>query len=157
MEAGVKPLEIRREELVVRQGVRIMMKDDHDCIKVSWDSFKDREEREHKLSPFGKMDVQIADMISNTGISLNSLEKQFNYMESLQPSKQKPEYWKILGSSKSRTGEQEELSREIVGAMLDKCDVGTAVVFKDGSCLEIQVLVGQEHVYFLQDLVSLSC
>ena len=50
-------------------------------------------------------------------------------------SKQKPEYWNILGSSKSRTGEQEQMSREIIGGMLDSCEDGTAVVFTDGSCL----------------------
>ena len=79
--------------------------------------------------------MQVADMMSNTGITLNSLEKDCNYLESLQPSKQKPEYWNILGSSKSRTGEQEQMSRGIIGGMLDNCGDGTAVVFTDGSCL----------------------
>ena len=58
-------------------------------------------------------------MISNTGVSFNNLEKECNYLDSLQPSKQKPEYWNILGSSKSRTGDQEESSREIIGGILD--------------------------------------
>ena len=71
------------------------------------------------ISPLGEMNVQVADMMSNTGITLNSLEKDCNYLESLQPSKQKPEYWNILGSSKSRTGEQEQMSREIIGGILD--------------------------------------
>ena len=39
-----------------------------------------------------KMNVQVADMISNTGISLHCLEKEFMFTESLQPSKHKPEY-----------------------------------------------------------------
>ena len=37
VEAGSKPLVIRREELSVRQAIRIMMKLDEDHIKVSWD------------------------------------------------------------------------------------------------------------------------
>ena len=55
-----------------------MIKEDEDNIKVSWDSFKDREEREQRMSPFGKMNLQVADMSSNTGISLHSLDKEFN-------------------------------------------------------------------------------
>ena len=74
-------------------------------------------------------------MVSNTGVLFNNLEKKCNYLDSLQPSKQKPDYWNILGSSKSRTGDQEELSREIIGGILDSCDDGKAVVFTDGSCL----------------------
>ena len=135
VEAGVKPLELRREELAIRQAGRIMMKGDEECIKVSWDSFKDQEGTEQKISPFGKMNIQVADMLSNTGVTLNGLEKEFNYLESLQPSKQRPEYWNGLGSSKSRTGEQEKLSREIIGGLIDQCDAGTAVAFTDGSCL----------------------
>ena len=88
VEAGIKPLDIRREELSVRQAVRIMMKADEDHIKVSWDDFQERDGTEHRVSPFGKMNVQVADMMSNIGITLNSLEKDCNYLESLQPSKQ---------------------------------------------------------------------
>ena len=80
--------------------------------------------------------MQVADMISNTAVSLNNLEKECNYLDSLQPSKQKPEYWNILGSSKSRKGDQGELSREIISCIHDSCDDGTSVVFTDGSCLE---------------------
>ena len=35
--------------------------------------------------------MQIADMVSNTGISLHCLEKEFNYSKTLQPSKRQPE------------------------------------------------------------------
>ena len=135
VEAEVKPLEIRREELAIRQAARVMMKDNEECIKKSWDRFVESETVEHKVSPFGKMSIQLADMTSNTGISLHSLEKELTYQECLQPSKSKPEYWNCLGSSKSRSSEQEVLSREIIGGLLDKCDMTTAVAFTDGSCL----------------------
>lgn len=68
-------------------------------------------------------------------ISLHSLEKELNFLESLRPSKSPPEYWKSLGSSKSRTAEQEKLSREVVDSILEKCDAETAIGFTDGSCL----------------------
>ncbi|MEW8548387.1 MAG: reverse transcriptase domain-containing protein [Candidatus Thiodiazotropha sp.] len=135
VEAGIKPLAIRREELAIRQAAKVMMKGNESYIKRSWDSFVDSDVVEHRVSPFGKMNVQLADMASNTGISLHNLEKEFNYQESLQPSKAKPEYWHTLGSSKSRSLEQEALSRELVGEMIDKCDSRTVIAFTDGSCL----------------------
>ena len=48
VEARVKPLELRREDLALRQAGRIMMKGDEDFIKVSWDSFNDQEGTEQK-------------------------------------------------------------------------------------------------------------
>ena len=109
VETGVKPLALRREELAVRQAAKIMTKEDDSCIKRCWDRFMDTESAERKVSLFGKMNVQVADMISNTGISLHCLEKEFTFTESLQPSKRKPEYWQNLGSSKSRTRTQEAI------------------------------------------------
>ena len=135
VEAGVKPLEMRREELAIRQAAKIMMKDNEECLKKSWDRFMESEAVEHKVSPFGKMNIQVADMTTNTGISLHSLEKEFTYQECLQPSKSKPDYWNCLGSSKSRSSEQESLSREIIGGLIDQCELTTAVAFTDGSCL----------------------
>ena len=135
VEAGVKPLELRREELAVRQAAKIMTKKDDSCIKRCWDRFMDTEIVERKVSPFRKMNVQVADMISNTGVSLHCLEKQFTFTESLQPSKHKPEYWQNLGSSKSRTKTQEVMSREIIGNIIESCDERTAIAFTDGSCL----------------------
>ena len=42
---------------------------------------------------------------------------------------------KNLGSSKSRSAEQEKLSREVIGGEIADCDKETAVIFTDGSCL----------------------
>ena len=81
------------------------------------------------------MNVQVADMTTNTDVSLQSLEKEFNFLESLQPTKRSPEYWQKLGSSKTRTAEQEKISREIIEGLIDSCNTETAVGFTDGSCL----------------------
>ena len=102
---------------------------------ISWDNFIENDQIERKISPFGKMNVQIADMSTNTDISLHSLEKEFNFLESLQPTKKSPEYWHNLGSSKSRNAQQEKLSREIIEDLIGNCDAETAVGFTDGSCL----------------------
>ena len=135
VEAGVKPLDIRREELSIRQATRVIMKDNSELIKSAWDSWIESDVRESKISPFGLMHVQLADMMSNTDIKLHNLEKEFNYMESLQPSKRMPEYWRNLGSSKNRTGEQKSNSREIIGEMVRGCGEDTIIAFTDGSCL----------------------
>ena len=64
MAAGVKLLELRREELATRQTAWIIVREgDEECIKVSWDSLLDQEEIEHKISPFWKINIQMADMI----------------------------------------------------------------------------------------------
>ena len=135
VEAGVKPLELRREELAIRQAAKIMSKENDTCINKAWNTYVESELMEHKISPFGKMSIQIADMISNTGISLHCLEKEFNFSETLQPSKRQPEYWQNLGSSKSRTKNQEAQSREIIEKIIEGCDENTVIAFTDGSCL----------------------
>ena len=38
VEAGVKPLDIRRGELSIRQATRVIMKDNNQLIKSAWDS-----------------------------------------------------------------------------------------------------------------------
>ena len=70
VEAGVKPLCIRREELSVRQEERTLMKTDNTPKKISWRSFIDNDRTERKISPFGKMNVHVADM--TTYIKLTS-------------------------------------------------------------------------------------
>ena len=79
VEAGVKPLELRREELAIRQAAKIMSKENDTCINKAWNTYTESELMERKISPFGKMSIQIADMISNTGISLHCLEKEFTF------------------------------------------------------------------------------
>ena len=81
------------------------------------------------------MNFQVADMTTNTDIFFQSLEKEFNYLESLQPAKRSTEYWQKLGSSKTRTVEQEKLSREIIEGLIDSRNTENAVGFTDGSCL----------------------
>ena len=39
----------------------------------------DQEQTEQKISPFGKIDIQVANMLSNTRMTLNGLEKDFNF------------------------------------------------------------------------------
>ena len=95
------------EELAIRQAAKIMSKENDTCINKAWNTYTESDMTERKISAFGKMNIQIADMISNTGISFHCLEKEFTFSETLQPSKRQPEYWQNLGLSKSRTKNQE--------------------------------------------------
>ena len=49
--------------------------------------------------------------------------------------RQRPEYWDRLGSSKTRSEEQKEESRQVITEMVDGADPSTVVAFTDGSCL----------------------
>ena len=135
METGILPLELRREELSIRQAIKIMMKDRSQLIKMTWDRWRESEKRETRLSPFGKMSIHLADMTSNTDIKLNNLEKEFTYTECIQPSKAHPEYWRNIGSSKSRTTEQEIMSRKIITDAIQACGADTTICFTIGSCM----------------------
>ena len=77
VEAGVKPLELRREELAIRQAA----KENDTCINKAWNTYTESELMERKISPFGKMNIQIADMISNTGISFIVLKKNSLFLK----------------------------------------------------------------------------
>ena len=46
-----------------------------------------------------------------------------------------PQYWSRLGSSKSRTSDQQEQERELILDMMMEAPEGTTFAFTDGSCL----------------------
>ena len=50
--AGVKPLELRREELAIRQAAKIMSKENDTCIFKAWNTYIESELMERKISPF---------------------------------------------------------------------------------------------------------
>ena len=133
-ELGIKPLHIRRQELSIREGSKLMSKSDKILIKKSWINWKDEIESEKFLSPFGKLQLQLEDMSSETGITTFNIKPEFSFEDSLQPSKRRPEYWDRLGSSKSRTEEQQNESRSNIQGLLDNCSPISIIAFTDGSC-----------------------
>ena len=56
------------------------MKDDDQLIKITLDNWCEKDVQERRISPFGQMHVQIADMVSETSISMHKLEKEFSYV-----------------------------------------------------------------------------
>ena len=134
VELGVKPLSIRRQELAIREGAKIISKSEQVPIKKSWLYWKENIDSEKFLSPFGKVQLQLEDLSSETGTTTFNIEPEFSFEESLQPSKRRPEYWDRLGSSKSRTEEQQIESRAIIQGLLDTCSQTSVIAFTDGSC-----------------------
>ena len=82
--------------------------------------------REKYLSPFGMAFMQLNDTIS--------IEPEFSFLQDLQPSKQRPEYWNNLGSSKSRSVIQEKEARKVIEGIITEAESETVFVFTDGSC-----------------------
>ena len=96
VQAGVLPLDLRREEIAIRECSKIMAKPSTEFIKQSLNKCQSTLEsnaREKFTIPLGKMLEQTNDMTSLTDISLKMIEPEPNYLEGLQPSKRKPEYW----------------------------------------------------------------
>ena len=66
VEAWVLPLVLRREELSIREGGKIMSKDNSQPIKDLWNEWRDSYRgNERYLSPFGLIDLQLQDMETN--------------------------------------------------------------------------------------------
>ena len=134
VELGVNPLHIRRQELAIREGAKILSKSDQVLIKKSFLDWKENIESERFLFPFGKIQLQLEDLSSETGTTTFNIEPEFSFEESLQSSKRRPEYWDRLGSSKSRTEEQQNESRSIIQGLLDNCSPDAVIAFTDDSC-----------------------
>ena len=115
-------------------GAKILSKADQILIKRSWLDWRDNIKTEIFVSPFGKIQLQLEDLHSETGITTYNIEPEFSYQESLQPSKRRPEYWDRLGSSKSRSARQDIESRSVIQSLLDSCTPDSVIAFTDGSC-----------------------
>ena len=136
VETSVLPLNLRREELSIRETGKIMAKDNNQVIKQMWNDWRNEYRGKEKyMSPFGLADLQLQDLETNTGINIINIEPEFSFLEGMAPSKSKPDYWNRLGSSKSRSTAQQEESKEIVQALVENCKHNELVAFTDGSCL----------------------
>ena len=134
VELNVRPLEVRRTELSLRETARILSKDVDVPIRSSWENWRETEKTERYISPFGKMLLGLEDIKAETGNKQMNLEPDFSFRESLFPTINKPEYWSRLGSSKSRTITQQDESRSLIGGILEDCSPDTLIAFTDGSC-----------------------
>ena len=71
-----------------------------------------------------------------TGIDIQMIKQEPEYEEGcVVMTSSAPKYWSGLGSSKSRTTDQQELRKELVMDMMMEAPEGTVFTFTDGSCL----------------------
>ena len=92
VELNVRPLEVRRTELSLRETARILSKDVDVPIRSSWENWRETEKTERYISPFGKMLLGLEDIKAETGNKQMNLEPDFSFRESLFPTINKPEY-----------------------------------------------------------------
>ena len=102
------------------------------------------------------MNMQLADLTSNTGLTLHNSEQELGFLDSYSQAGTKQEYWLTLGSSKSRTTDQERLSRDLLTNIIGSCNTDTIVCFTDGSCLGNPDPCELVHVSFCQEPVLLE-
>ncbi|VDI01221.1 Hypothetical predicted protein [Mytilus galloprovincialis] len=79
------------------------------------------------------MVLQSEDMKRSTEIDSDCIESQFEF-RGLAASKSPPEYWKNLGSSKSRSEEQAFQGKNIILEKIHQLKKNTTLAFTDGSC-----------------------
>ena len=77
--------------------------------------------------PFHHTDLtQAEEMCKFTGIDIRVIEQELEFeKDSLLMSSKTPVYWSRLGSSKSRTAEQQELGKEMVLGLMIEAQEGT--------------------------------
>ena len=134
VELNMQPLEVRRMEQSVREAGRILSKDVDVPIKSSWENWRETENTDRYMSPFCKMLIQLKDIKAETVIDTFNIEQDFSFREGLYPTLTKPEYWSRLGSSKNRTNDQKDDSRNLITDILETCTPDTLIAFTDGSC-----------------------
>ena len=80
VEAVLLPLELRREEVSIREGGKIMSKDNSQPIKELWNEWRDSYHGNVRyLSPFGLIDLQLQDMETSSGTNIINIEPEFTF------------------------------------------------------------------------------
>ena len=88
------------------------------------------------ISPIRLALTYASEMEKETGVNIQLMEEEPEYEEgSIGMSASVSQYWSRLGSSKSRTSDQQEQGRELILDMMMEAPEGTTFAFTDGSCL----------------------
>jgi hypothetical protein len=132
--SGVIPLDFRREEIAIRNIGKIYSYSAKIPIKNQLNKWRRKENTDRHISPLGLMCLQGEEMKKETKIDVKNIEEEFQF-HGLQTSKSPQEYWKNLGSSKTRTNEHEIKGRDLILQKITETTENTAVAFTDGSCL----------------------
>jgi ribonuclease HI len=89
-------------------------------------------------------------MKKETKIDVKNIEEEFQF-HGLQAGKSPPEYWRNLGSSKTRTKEQEIKGRDLTLHKITETTENTAIAFTDGLCLNNPGPCGAGAIVFVEE------
>ena len=132
--SGTLPLDLRREEICIRDIAKINSYSTKLPIKNKLEEWRSVETPDKHTTPLGLMSCLAEDMKKELDIDIKNIEPELEY-HGLQAIKSPPEYWRNLGSSKNRTKEQIETGNQIITTKILETSEYTAIAFTDGSCL----------------------
>ena len=89
-------------------------------------------------------------MKKETKIDVKNIEEEFQFY-GLQAGKSPPEYWRNLGSSKTRTKKQEIKGRDLILHKITETTENTAIAFTDGLCLDNPGPCGAGAIVFVEE------
>ncbi|CAG2257967.1 unnamed protein product [Mytilus edulis] len=136
VESGVMPIDLRLEQIAIKEIAKIKSKSAQEPIKQQLVRYEEHDAYDKYPTPMGKALSQAAEMEKQTKININLIEPEFTYrLGETQMTQSKPLYWSRLGNSKSRTNEQQELCQETINQLMGDCTQEQAISFTDGSCL----------------------
>ena len=134
---GVLPLDLRLEEISIRELAKIQAKKVTHPLKQTLVQLQEENSPPRHVSPLSLAKCQATDMAKTTGVDTSLIEPELDYEEegSIYRSRTRPEYWNCLGSSKQRTKEQEVLGRDTIMDLMMEAPEETTFAFTDGSCM----------------------
>ena len=129
--AGVQPLDLRFQDLIIRETAKIAAKDVSCPIKQQFNECQQL--RSKGLTPLGRGYLLCLQLKKEADINNIAKEPKFQ-PGSLSRIIKKPDYWQTLGSSKSRTRDQQEKAQLLLQTLAQP-RANSAIAFTDGSCL----------------------
>ncbi|CAG2209981.1 unnamed protein product [Mytilus edulis] len=116
--SGTLPIDLRREEMAIRELGKINSYSNNVPIKRKFEIWKEEKNPEKFISPLGKMYQQTEDMKDTELVDIDKIEPQYEY-QGLVSVIRAPDYWRNIGSSKSRTTAQIEEGKQIISEQLN--------------------------------------
>ena len=138
--AGIPPLDLYFRQASIREIAKIQAKSIRQPIKILLNNMTETTRTQDisrpAISPIRLALTYASEMEKETGGNIQLMEEEPEYEEgSIGMSASAPQYWSRLGSSKSRTSDQQEQGRELILDMMMEAPEGTTFAFTDGSCL----------------------
>ena len=133
MASGTIPLDLRFAEIAIRDIGKIAAKrNDEPVKKLLNDCLESETDHGRHVTALGKAISQAEEMKRETGTIVLIFQPEPEYEKGhLMMAVATLAYWSTLGSSKSRSKEQEQFGRQVV----EKLARDTVLAFTDGSCL----------------------